>query len=373
MSVHHSASRDLWFSKWMENGKEKRRYFKTEGEAYAFDDERKASLQLCDQMLTLGELTMLYFKSNPDKHRETKRHIVHFLAGHEDKKGRHIAGAGEFLRDKYAERLTRQDLERMREECRLRGTGNCTINKHQAYIRAILAWGVEQDLIHFNPWRDYKRLKVVRPMITVNVDDLRKLYAELPPYLQWAAKTAFFLALRPGQVELFNLKWSAFNWGRGFVAVRQGKSGKIKTVLLHPAYGAEALERYKEDTKKGIPYVCHRNGQHISNFRTAWNSACRRAGVQMRPYDIRHIAATEMLARGADLAAVAAQLGHSSVTTTGAFYAHVAPGSQAFAAQMMPLLEGDTGGDTSRDTKVIQQRGRTYMQPLEIHGAEGQD
>ena len=341
MSVHHAASRDLWFAKWKEDGREKRKYFKTEGEALAFDDERKASFQDGDQMLTLGELTMLYFKSNPDKHHETKRHIVHFLAGYEDKKGRHIAGAGEFLRDKYAERLTRQDLERMREECRLRGTGNNTINKHQAYIRAILAWGVEQDLIHYNPWRDYKRLKASRPMIMTTVSDLRRLYRELPSYLQWAVKTAFFLALRPGQVELFRLKWSAFNWRRGFVTVRQGKSGKIKTVLLHPVYGAEALERYKEDSQKNIEYVCHRNGRHITSFRTAWNSACRRAGVTMRPYDIRHIAATEMLARGADLAAVSAQLGHSSVTTTGAFYAHVAPGSQLHAAQMMPMIDGE--------------------------------
>ena len=66
----------------------------------------------------------------------------------------------------------------------------------------------------------------------------------------------------------------------------------------------------------------------------------------MRPYDIRHIAASELLAQGADLAAVAAQLGHQSVATTGATYAHVTAGSQARAAQLMPAISGDTGGDT---------------------------
>ena len=40
----------------------------------------------------------------------------------------------------------------------------------------------------------------------------------------------------------------------------------------------------------------------------------------MPMYALRHIAASEMLARGADLAAVAAQLGHKNLTTTGAFY-----------------------------------------------------
>lgn len=63
----------------------------------------------------------------------------------------------------------------------------------------------------------------------------------------------------------------------------------------------------------------------------------------IRPYDIRHIAASEMLARGADLAAVAAQLGHSNVATTGGTYSHVTAGSQAAAAALMPGLgNGDT-------------------------------
>lgn len=352
MSIHKASRRDLFFCKWRdEEGKEKRRYFKTEQEARTFEAERLQVRTQGEERLTLGELTILYFKSRPDFHIETKRKIVHFLAGY-DRDGNHHAGVGEFLRDKYAESLTRQDLERMREGFRAKGTGNNTINKFQAYIRAILAWGVDQDLIHLNPWRDYKRLKVIRPVLGASVDDLRRLYPELPEYLQWAVKTAFFLALRPGQVELFGLTWDAFNWRLGVVIVRQGKSGRLKTVVPHPAYMQEARARYEADMAAGIPWVCHRgNGQRVLNFRTAWNLACRRAEVMLRPYDIRHIAATEMLARGADLAAVAAQLGHSNVATTGGTYAHVTAGGQARAAALMPGLERDQGPSKNGDTR----------------------
>lgn len=349
MSVHHATSRKLWFAKWKEEGKEKRRYFKTEQEALAFEAERRQAAQE-DERLTLGELVMLYFRSHPDRHPRVKRNIVYILAGHEDKKGVHIEGPGEFLRDKYAESLSRMDLERLREAYRARGTSNASMNRYQAYIRAILSWGVEQELIHVNPWRDFKMLKTNKYMIRASVDDLRKLYPCLPEYLQWAVKTAFFLALRPGQVELFTLTWDAFNWRRGVVILRQGKSGLLKTVVPHPAYLEEARERYERDMKAGIPLVCHRAGQRVLSFRTSWLTACRKAGVKMRPYDIRHIAASEMLAQGADLAAVAAQLGHQSVATTGATYAHVTAGSQARAAQLMPGITGDTEGDT----KVIQ-------------------
>jgi len=330
MSVHYFKPRGLWFSKWHEDGREKRRYFKTQAEAESFEADRIQE-QAQNDRLTLGELTAAYFRARPDYNAETKRHIVNFLAG----------GPGDFLRDKYADALTRRDLEAMREHMRANGTGPNTINKMQAYVRAILSWGVDQQLIAINPWRDFKRLKVQRPIVRVSLSDFRRLYAELPPYLQWAAKTAYALALRPGQVELFSLQWSAFIWRRGLVVVRQGKSGMLKTVVPHPAYMQEARTRYAADSAAGIVLVCHRDGQRVLSFRTAWQSACRRAGVQMRPYDIRHLAATVMLGAGADLAAVAAQLGHANVATTGATYAHITAGAQARAAALMPEIEGE--------------------------------
>ena len=60
------------------------------------------------------------------------------------------------------------------------------------------------------------------------MEDLQQLYPFLPEYLQWAVKTAFFLALRPGQVELFSLTWDAFDWRRGLVVIRQGKADELK-------------------------------------------------------------------------------------------------------------------------------------------------
>lgn len=323
-------------------GKWKQKAFHDEQTARAWEAEYlEANSDNHDDRLTLGELTMLYFRSNPDKHPRTKRNIVYILAGYDDKDGNHVAGPGEFLRDKYAEYLNRQDLERLREAYRAKGTSNNSINKYQAYIRAILSWGVDQDLIHINPWRDYKLLKTVKPIIRASVDDLRKLYPHLPEYLQWAVKTAFFLALRPGQVELFSLTWDAFNWSRGTVVIRQGKSGKLKTVFPHHLYMQEAQTRYVQDMKAGVPLVCHRMGQRVLSFRTSWNKACKKSGVKMRPYDIRHIVATEMLAKGADLAAVAAQLGHCNVATTGATYAHITSGSQQRAGELMPKIDNN--------------------------------
>ena len=338
MSVHYFKPRALWFAKWKEDGREKRRYFKTQAEAQAFEAERIQEEAQNDR-LTLGELTACFFRSRPDYHHHTKGHIVRCLAGRETPDGQHIDGDGEFLRDKYADALTRRDLEALRENYRARGVSNKTINTRIAYLKAILAWGVDQELIAINPWRDFKPLKVQKHIVNVSLDTFRRIYQFLPPYLQWASKTAYALALRFGMVELFSLQWDAFIWQRGLVVIRQGKSGLMKTVVPAPAYMQEARQRYALDNAQGIVWVCHRNGHKVRSYDGAWRSACRQAGVNMRPYDIRHLAATVMLGAGADLAAVAAQLGHSSVATTGTTYAHVTAGAQARAAALMPEIE----------------------------------
>lgn len=340
MSVFFFKPRNLWVSQWLESGKQKRRYFKTEQEARAYEGERKSSGNEGSERLALGELVALFFRSNPHKHSKTKKNLVNFLAGREHG-GKHIEGAGEFLRDKFADALSRQDLERMREAMRVRCAGNNTINKYQAYIRGILAWGADQELVSRNPWREFKRLPIPKHIITTTISDIRRVYIAAPDWLQWAIKTAYALSLRPGTVELFGLLWTAFDWRRGVVFVRQGKSGHIKTVFPPDAYLAEARERFNDDCRAGIPLVCHRAGKRVLTYRKAWEKAVAEAGLPHFPmYNIRHVSASEALANGADLASVSAQLGHSSVATTGSVYAHVTAGAQKRAAALLPSITG---------------------------------
>lgn len=320
-----------------EERKKKRRYFNTEIEARDFENERLTPDE--EQQLTLGELVALYFRSNPDKHKNFRRVMVYFLAGHEEG-DKHVEGAGEFLRDKYAERLTRRDLELVRENVRANGSCNNSINKYQAYVRAILAWGVDQQLITINPWRDYKRLPVQKKIVTTNIVHIRTVYTHAEDWLQWAIKTMYALSLRAGQVELFGLQWSAFDWRRGVVRVIQGKTGRMKTVYPPRQYLEEAYERFQEDMKAGIPLTCHRAGKRVLSYKEAWARAVKASGLPHFPmYHIRHAAATEMLAGGADLASVAAQMGHATVTTTANTYAHVTPGGQKKAAALMPGID----------------------------------
>lgn len=340
MSVHQRKSDGLWIDSWYVDGKKKTKAFKLEHLALEHAGKRLEK-QPGEARLTLGELVIEFFKSHPDYHQKTKRGIITLLAGRE-KDGRHIDGPGEFLRDKYADALNRQDLEALRRVFWQKKTSNRTINKYQAYIRAILAWGVDIELITRNPWRDFKLLPITRKQITTTIADIRKIYECAPGWLKWAMMTMYALAMRPGHVELFGLMWNAFDWQRGVVHVRQGKSGSVKTVFPPRAYMEIAYTRFLEDTRAGIPYVCHRAAKRVFDYRTAWDKAVKDAGIEHIPmYNIRHVAISQMLANGADLASVAAQAGHSTPATTSSFYAHVISGGQQRAAALLPGLNDE--------------------------------
>ena len=159
----------------------------------------------------------------------------------------------------------------------------------------------------------------------------------LPPWAQWACRTRLALCLRPGHAELCSLTWDALDWQAKSVTVFMSKVGADKVV--YPPDLAEAWERYQAPRRHD--YVCQggRGGRlSYKTFAWTWEHGCKSVGVKMAPYAMRHIAASMMLAGGADMAAVAAQLGHANITTTATFYTHAVPSARRRAATVNPLV-----------------------------------
>lgn len=318
-----------WLVKYKFNGSWKQRTFRTRAEAKLFDSEQTIE-QAAEENLSVGELVTTFLRSVPH-HRNYVCAIKMLLMSDN--------GEGRFLFDRFVETLTRRDLERLRENLRTRNIKNITINKYVAMLEAAFSWGVEQDFISNNPWRKYKPLPYQNTPIEVSKDDFKAVYAIAPDWMKWAMKTTYCLCLRPGMVELFSLKWDSFNFARGTVTVIQGKTRIPKTVVPPVPYMNEAKERFTHDRSQGIEYVCTKNGQQVTKnvYQGTWKRTCRKAGIKMRTYDIRHLAATSMLSAGSDLISVAAQLGHQNCATTGRFYAHATQRGQQIAAQALTI------------------------------------
>ena len=329
-----------WLVKYKDavSGTWKQRQFKTKEAAEEFDAAARIALEK-ESPLSLREAVLAYLQSRELSEKKVEAYD-YLVNGHDRKDGTHRQGPAEHLADRYVESLTRQDLESVRSRLRTDGLKTTSINIITGQLKAVLSWCESEDLIAVNPWRKYRQLPGGRSESrTGTMEELKAVYAELPPYAQWAVRTAFALCLRPGQGELFGLEWSAFDWRARTATVYMSKVKSTKTVFVPEWYLAEAWPRYQADTAAGQTLVC-RNAQDrpviYNSFKMLWVRARERAGVKIAPYAIRHIAASELQYAGVDMASVAAQLGHKDITTTAAFYTHALKKGQQQAATALP-------------------------------------
>ncbi len=334
------------------DGRWRQRAFKDEAEARRFDDEMSYEAQAATPM-TLRECVTAYVLAHPDLSERSRQRYSFLVNGYDRKQdGKHTDGPAEFIADKYCKDLDRRDLENVRAAMVQRGNKALSINIYIYCLRAALNWAASEDLIPDNPWRKYRSLPVGRKLHRDGtLEDFCKVYNALPAWAQWACRTSMALCLRPGKAELCALTWDAFNWQARSVTVFMPKVGADKVVYPPEPYLAEAWERYQAPRKHN--YVCSgvRGGRmSYASFAKHWARARRAATVTLPPYAMRHIAASMMLAGGADMAAVAAQLGHSNIATTAGFYTHAVASAQRRAATVNPMvhLVQDGAGNESK-------------------------
>jgi integrase len=85
---------------------------------------------------------------------------------------------------------------------------------------------------------------------------------------------------------------------------------------------AGELKEMQKEAKTG--YIVEYNGRPIRRIQGSWRSAVKAAGINYQCvfYDVRHLFATTLLNRGADLLSVSALMGHASVKMTADVYGH---------------------------------------------------
>lgn len=126
--------------------------------------------------------------------------------------------------------------------------------------------------------------------------DVRAVLAHLPPDLQPVVEFAFLTGWRRG--EVLGLQWRHVDFAAGTVHLDPGTTrnaeGRTFPFAALPAL-AELLRRQRartvaleQATGQIIPWVFHRQGRPIRDFRAAWARACQAAGQPGRLFhDLR--------------------------------------------------------------------------------------
>ena len=239
--------------------------------------------------------------------------------------------------------IARADLLQFRAELAKRpgrsgqAVSNKRINKLMAQLKAILCEASDRFGLD-SPMRGIKGLKQKRaevfPFTLVEVD---KLIATVRPDYQPYLIVRLLTGLRTGEAN--GLKWTDIDFDSNVIRVertvsRQGDGdtkteGSKRHIPIVPQVRA-ALEQQKASVALGCEWVFHTvNGHPVDavNFTNrVWYPLLRHLGMKLRPpYQMRHTAATLMLASGENPEWVASILGHSTTEMLFRVYSRYVP------------------------------------------------
>lgn len=177
-----------------------------------------------------------------------------------------------------------RDIERYKTERISQGAAPKTVNNELDAIRRAYNLGIEAELI----WRKPR----IRSLFVCNVregflepDQLAAILDRLRPDVRDFAEFAYWTGWRRGEIR--DLTWESVS--REFVhcAARKSKNRHAKKAALEGPVGA-VIRRRRQERVPGSPYVFHRQGRQIRDFRYAWMKAVGAAGFPgLRLHDFR--------------------------------------------------------------------------------------
>jgi integrase len=247
---------------------------------------------------------------------------------------------------------------------RLKKVKKTTVHRELSDIRAVLNWAARRRYIAFNPIANYEMPKrddevIIPPSET----EINLILKNAPDRLIRAISISYYTGLRPGQKELFSMKWANVDFIKNTILVESAKKkSKFKTRLVpvHPDFTAILkVWFYNDNDPDG--YIVNYRGKAVKSLKKAYATAKKKAGItrRLRMYDIRHAFASTLLKNGADLKATSELLGHSRTDTTTRIYQHTDFEMHQDAVKRLAALDIDTTlVQQKSSTKIIEFKNR---------------
>jgi integrase len=269
------------------------------------------------------------------------------------------------------------DLDSLYAALRKRGLSPASVHHVHSMLRAILNQGVKWGWLPLNPARNATPPRVERHDLEIpDPDDLLLLIGQADPDLATFLRLAAVTGARRG--ELCALRWADVDFVNGTLTISRSvvgkrndglsvkgtKTGSHRTIALDPDT-VDALARHRDrwderaaaadavlvdDAYLFSPDVAGRRPWRPDGVSLAFRRLRKQVGLsQVRLHDLRHAAATQMLAAGIPVRTVAGRLGHANAATTLNIYGHWMQASdQAAASVLGKLLAAEAPAEVDR-------------------------
>lgn len=263
-------------------------------------------------------------------------------------------------------KLRPQQVQQFVNNQREAGYSPRSVQYHHAVLRRALNHAVRWEILKRNP---AERVTVARPRTdsakvhAISIEDAHKLLdAAIGERLEGLYLLCLSIGLRRG--EALGLRWADLDLAEATLSVVQQVQwvpGQGTVIVAHPkttrsrrtvritddcvkALRAQRTRQAAERLRAGEHWVDHglvfpsSIGTPLDprNLTRAFHALCDRAGVpRERLHNLRHSAASFLLAQGVPLRVVMEILGHSSIQITGDLYTHVVPALEREAAELI--------------------------------------
>lgn len=239
--------------------------------------------------------------------------------------------------------LDRYKLEQVRELMLASTRTTATAKSRLSILRTVLRWASDKGYCVMPtfpkmPHVQYEKLVPPTPA------ELTAIMEVAPAHIQRVIIIGSQCGTRVGPSELLQLTWDDVDLETGILRVHGAKKNltapwrevPIRQSLL-PVFGAWQ----KADIAQGIQYLINYKGKQVQTIKKAWATALINAGItrRIRPYDLRHAFATQLIAAGADIGTVAKLMGHSGPAMLLAHYQFVMDKQKRDAVEALPQLE----------------------------------
>jgi integrase len=232
----------------------------------------------------------------------------------------HVAPILRYLKGEKALSVTTARLETYQgarlEQGRARGTVNREVHALRACYRLAEKQRVLSRLPHFPTLTEDNRRTGF-----LSAEEVAAVAANLPHPLDDLVRFAFRSAWRRG--EIVGLRWSSVDRAAGEIRLATSKSGYPRVLPLVGEL-AEIVERAWTSREyariDGTPALAdhvfhHDDGSPIGDFRKAWFSACRKAGIGRRLFhDLRRSGIRQMVMAGVDTPTIMSLSGHRTTS-----------------------------------------------------------
>ena len=253
----------------------------------------------------------------------------------------------------------------VKHEHRVTKTGGPTAaNRGLRCLRTVFNWAVRVGYVDASPFKRgsetiVKLTREARRTRRLHEGEAERVLPACGPHLRAVVECALETGMRRG--EILGLKWADVQLARGEIRLAPAatKTRTGRTIPISARLRAVLELRRLDPAGEPHPATAYvfgnEIGQRVGSIKTAWNAACRRAGIaDLHFHDLRREAGSRWLDAGVPLQVVRDWLGHTSVAQTSTYLATTLHAQheamRRFDERRLALqriaTEGDTGGFT---------------------------